>query len=218
MTPRLATVLTSALLLATVTVAQPPGRRGGPPRPPGPPGGPGAGLERIVDDLKLSEAKRDEALAAIRGHQADVRRLTELARSDLLLNTKELLTSDEFRSFRRAIEPPAGGPGGRGGGGLGADAMIERILSFDKNQDGKITKDELPERMQNLVTKGDTNQDGALDRDEIKKLAADLPRDDEPIAGGRRGPGPKGRGGPPGVAAPRQAVRRRLSSTRPLPT
>jgi hypothetical protein len=50
------------------------------------------------------------------------------------------------------------------------DDIVERIMSFDKNKDGKVTKDELPERMQFLVELGDTNKDGALDRDEIKKL------------------------------------------------
>lgn len=199
-TLRLASVLTAVLVLAAVVLAQPPGRRGGPPRPPFPPGG---GLEGIVDDLKLSETKHDAALAVVRGHQADLRRLNDLARSDLLLKMKELLSDTEFRSFRVATEPPPGGPGGRGGRALGIDAMVERILSFDKNNDGKVTKDELPERMQDLIAKGDTNKDGALDRDEIKKLAAELRRDDEPVARGPRSPGPGGRGGPKGPGGPK---------------
>ena len=53
---------------------------------------------------------------------------------------------------------------------LSVDDVVERILSFDRNKDGKVTKDELPERMQFLIELGDTNKDGALDRDEIKKL------------------------------------------------
>ena len=73
------------------------------------------------------------------------------------------------------------------------DDIVERIMAFDKNKDGKVTKDELPERMHGLIARGDTNKDGALDRDEIKKLAS--------TAGGRgdvgfriedRGPGPGG--------------------------
>ena len=68
-----------------------------------------------------------------------------------------------------------GGPGGgRGRGGLTVDQIVDRIMSFDKNKDGKITKDELPERLQNLIEKGDTNKDGALDKDEIKALATKL--------------------------------------------
>ena len=210
-TLRLTFGLMAVLVIAAAVTAQPPGRRGGPPGPKGPPGGPGGGLERIVDDLNIPESKRDTVLAAVRGHQADLRRLADLARSDLLIKMKDILSDEQFRSFRSAIEPGPGGPFGRGGRGLGVDAMVERIMSFDRNQDGKVTKDELPERMHDLLTKGDKNKDGALDREEIKKLAADRPRDDDLVArgpgpGGRGGPkgkgGPKGRGGPPGGPPP----------------
>jgi hypothetical protein len=101
-----------------------------------------------------------------------------------------------------------GKSGGRGGRGISADDIIDRIMSFDKNKDGKITKDELPERMQFLIERGDTNKDGALDRDEVKKLAADLARDGFrgfDGFGGRGGFGPGGfggRGGPGGFGPP----------------
>lgn len=57
---------------------------------------------------------------------------------------------------------------------ISVDDMVERIMAFDKNKDGKVTRDELPERMHHLIALGDTNKDGALDRDEIKKLATTL--------------------------------------------
>lgn len=53
---------------------------------------------------------------------------------------------------------------------LRVDDVVERIMAFDKNKDGKVTRDELPERMQFLIELGDTNKDGALDKDEIEKL------------------------------------------------
>jgi hypothetical protein len=53
---------------------------------------------------------------------------------------------------------------------ISVDDIVERIMSFDKNKDGMVTRDELPERMQFLIDRGDTNKDGALDRDEIRKL------------------------------------------------
>src|SRR5262245_29864192 len=112
-------------------------------------------------------------------------------------------------------------------GRLGVDDIVERIMAFDKNKDGKVTKDELPERMQDLIAKGDTNKDGALDKDEIKKLAADLARDGgfrgfDDRGGPGRGPGgpggfgrgPGGRGGPgagfgpPGPGGPGAALTR----------
>ncbi len=57
------------------------------------------------------------------------------------------------------------------GDSLGVDDVVARVLAFDKNNDGKITRDELPERMQFLIERGDTNKDGALDKAEIKMLA-----------------------------------------------
>jgi hypothetical protein len=68
---------------------------------------------------------------------------------------------------RKVGLPPLPGEPGR----LGADDVVERIMAFDKNKDGKVTKDELAERMHNLITRGDANKDGALDKNEIKKLA-----------------------------------------------
>jgi hypothetical protein len=96
--------------------------------------------------------------------------------------------------------------GGRGGQALTADQIVERFMAYDKNKDGKITKDELPERLQSLIARGDTNKDGALDKAELQKLAADLAKDGfgfgfgQGFAGGR-GPGGRfggfGGGGPP---------------------
>lgn len=49
-------------------------------------------------------------------------------------------------------------------------AVIERLLSFDANKDHRITRDELPERMQALIARGDRNADAALDVDEIRAI------------------------------------------------
>jgi len=57
---------------------------------------------------------------------------------------------------------------------IGVEEIVERLMAFDKNKDGKLTKDELPERMHHLIPLGDTNKDGALDKDEIRKLATTL--------------------------------------------
>jgi hypothetical protein len=161
--------------------------------------------------MNLPEAKRTTATTAVQRYQDDGRRLVDLSEAQLMLQLKEILAPEEFKKLRETTERFRAGPGpGRGPGGrLGVDAIVERILSFDKDQDGKVTKDELPERMQNLIERGDTNKDGALDKDEIRKLAAELAR--EELARGGRGRG--GRGGPgarggPGIGFPPRVIER----------
>jgi hypothetical protein len=94
--------------------------------------------------------------------------------------------------------PPFGKKGGRFSRPVTTDQIVERLLSFDKNNDQKITSDELPERMQHLIALGDLNKDGALDREEIRKLATTL----EAFAAltGTNGPGAVG---PPPGAPPK---------------
>ena len=58
--------------------------------------------------------------------------------------------------------------------------LIERLVSFDGNADRRISRHELPERMQTLVARGDANADAALDSNEIRYLV---------YAGSPKGPG-----------------------------
>ena len=51
------------------------------------------------------------------------------------------------------------------------EVVVARLMSFDRNHDGRITVDELSERMQGLVARGDRGGDGALDATEIRDLA-----------------------------------------------
>jgi hypothetical protein len=133
--------------------------------------------------------------------------LTDLASAGLLLKLKDVLSPDEFKKLQDQTDKSRRGPGGVRI--LTADDVIERILSFDKNKVGKITADELPERMQYLVEKGDTNKDGALDRDEIKKLAADSAKDGSSISAtpvGRSGRGGRGGQSSPGSGLTHVAI------------
>jgi hypothetical protein len=54
---------------------------------------------------------------------------------------------------------------------LNASDVVTRILSFDQNNDGRIEKHELPERLHALVARGDVNGDAALDVRELQTLA-----------------------------------------------
>lgn len=58
---------------------------------------------------------------------------------------------------------------------LTPDHVIARLMSFDRNHDGKVATGELSERMQPLVARGDASRDGALDATEIRGLAAAFP-------------------------------------------
>jgi Ca2+-binding EF-hand superfamily protein len=109
------------------------------------------------------------------------------------------LTEDEVR-------PTFAGRGGRGEGrgegrgGRGepgetaapsADEMVKTWMAFDKNADGKLSKDEVPERMQGVFDRADANKDGFLTADEIRKTAQA-----QTAPGGGRGEGRgEGRGG-----------------------
>lgn len=67
-----------------------------------------------------------------------------------------------------------GGPGMRGQGGPGGPGggfnMEERFKQMDKDGDGKISKDEAPERMKQGFDRIDTNKDGYIDDAEIKQM------------------------------------------------
>ena len=138
-----AATLSAALALVSSAGAQPPdGLRPGLGRRAGPGGGffAGGGIERVLDDLKLSDKKKEQALTAVKAYQENVSKLRDLARSDLLLKMKEVLSEQEFKKFNETLDRPpslANVRGRRGAGfagrGLSVDQMVERILSFDKN-------------------------------------------------------------------------------------
>lgn len=70
---------------------------------------------------------------------------------------------------------------------VGPDDVVERLLSFDRNSDGKVGKDELAERMRHLVSRGDTDGDDALDPTELRRLATAPLAQREKMSFGRYG-------------------------------
>ena len=62
------------------------------------------------------------------------------------------------------------------------DAVVARMMSFDKNNDGRIVKAELVERLHGIVARGDLNGDGALDRVELRAWR-DAASPDRPVSG-----------------------------------
>ncbi len=56
---------------------------------------------------------------------------------------------------------------------LSADDVLARMMSFDRDRDGRVATRELSERMESLVARGDKSGDGALDESEIRLLATE---------------------------------------------
>lgn len=200
----LALAIAALLGLSGMALAQ------GPPQ--GGPGGPGGGrpmnpVLRILDadeDGELSADEMEKAPAALKA---------------LDRNKDGKLTDDELRPM-----PPGGGPGGQGGpggpggrgpggapgeqGGPGGPALsladvIDRYLSLDANKDGKLTKDEVPERMQGIFARADADKDESITKEELTKMAEQqtkvVPRGGPGGAGGGGfGGGGRGPGGPGG--------------------
>ena len=80
------------------------------------------------------------------------------------------------------------GPGGRGPGGPGG--FLTRLLEYDLDGDDRVTRDELPERMQQRFEFMDANQDGFLDDSDMEAMRNRFRN--------RRAPGGRGFGGPGG--------------------
>jgi hypothetical protein len=79
-----------------------------------------------------------------------------------------------------------------------AERFVARMMTFDKNADGKLTKDEITDaRLLRLFERADANHDGIVTKEELLALFAK-----EPQGRGFGGGGPGGFGGPGGGGGP----------------
>ena len=156
------------------------GRQGGR----GGPGGPGmSALFTVLDvsrDGLLSADEISKAPAALKA---------------LDKNKDGRVSADELPMMGRGGREGFPGRGevreGRGEGrGEGGDApapspdeLVATLMAFDKNHDGKISKDEMPERFQGLFDRADTNKDGLLTKDELTKSATTQAQSANAMAG-----------------------------------
>ncbi|HEX6984405.1 MAG TPA: hypothetical protein VF170_03465, partial [Planctomycetaceae bacterium] len=66
--------------------------------------------------------------------------------------------------------------------------FVARMMENDANKDGKLTEDELPERMRGMFGRIDENGDGAIDKAEIEAMARRFGEGRGPGGPGDRGP------------------------------
>ncbi|MBS1806746.1 MAG: EF-hand domain-containing protein [Acidobacteria bacterium] len=174
------TVLSFATLITLAIIAQP--QRGERPMLPAQ-----AALDANRDGV-ISADEITQAAAALR---------------KLDKNADGKLTEDELRpNFDRE---------GRGGPVSNPnEEVVNTLMAFDENKDGKLSKQEVPERMQGIFARADANKDNFLTQDELTRMAAAQSaatsaneRDDHDDhgegRGGGRGEGRGGRGGPGGM-------------------
>jgi multidrug resistance efflux pump len=106
------------------------------------------------------------------------------------------IDSTELAALRtRGQQGGAGGAGGAGGFTMPASGA-EWITMSDKNSDGKVAKDELPEFVQGFFSTMDSNGDGFVDGAEADAVVERMKQMQQ--QGGFGG----GAGGPPGGGAP----------------
>ena len=132
-----------------------------------PPGGGRGGMMRPNPLMTALDADRDGVISAV-----------EIASAPNVLkkldkNGDGVLAAEEVRPVREG-----------GGGGNQSEEMVNTLFSFDANKDGKLSKDEVPERMQGIFARADADKDGFLTRDELTKATATQER------GGSGGPPP----------------------------
>ncbi len=104
----------------------------------------------------------------------------EEAKPDETVNVKEKFGGDKAKTMPAAGDGAGkGGAGGEGGGQRGGRGNPD-IMSFDKDGDKKVSKDEAPERMKEFFDTIDTSGDGFIDAKEAGAAspphAADAPR------------------------------------------
>jgi len=51
------------------------------------------------------------------------------------------------------------------------EVVVARLMSFDQNHDGRVTRAELPERMQTLLARDNVTRDEGLDANDVQRLA-----------------------------------------------
>ena len=83
------------------------------------------------------------------------------------------------------------------------DRIVARMMAFDKNKDGKLTRDEITDpRLLRLFDRADANHDGVVTKEELTDLAKKMVAESGSRGGGFGGPGSPDSGDGPGGFGP----------------
>jgi EF hand len=161
--------ISTICLLGTISFAQ---------QPPLPPG---AGMMRMLPVMAALDADQNGEISS-----DEIAKATQALKT-LDKNSDGKLTMEEIRPNMDGMLPggrrPDGGGFGLGSGGTASGLplaqsptdKIDKIMDLDKNGDGRISKEEMPEGARRMLGKADADSDGFLTRDEIEKVADTLP-------------------------------------------
>jgi hypothetical protein len=83
-------------------------------------------------------------------------------------------TEKSERPGKRAADNRSKGPGNRKKPENGEPSPEARFQRMDKNQDGQLSSDEIPERLKSRLDKIDANADGSVSREEFLQAGARL--------------------------------------------
>jgi Ca2+-binding EF-hand superfamily protein len=139
---------------------------------PGGPGGPfgGGDATQMVDNMiRQMDRNRDGRIGL--DEVQDERSLRMLSNiqdgnGDGALDRVELLAGME--QMRQRFGGGFGGGGFGGGGGFDGARMTERLMANDRNGDGKLSADEVPEQFRGMLQGGDEDSDGFIDARELE--------------------------------------------------
>ena len=152
-------------------------RPGAGPEAGGFPGGP-LGMLQMHPLMKILDTDKDGTLSA--GEIANASK----ALIQLDKNGDGIVSAEELRPDPSAM--PGGLAGAGGNGPFGGAAMGKLFESRDANKDGKLSGDEIPERMRERLSMVDKDGDGSISKSEFAAMAARMED-----AGGKR-PGKDG--------------------------
>lgn len=136
--------------------------------------------------VQILDANRDFAISSAEIENA-AKAIGRLDRNnDQFVTPDEIIPPEWKYAAPNVFGPPVGvAPGtatnddnedSRGRRRTGRNIMAERLLSFDQDKDGRVTKEEVSPRMHRLFDNADGNNDGVLDAQELENIGTSSSR------------------------------------------